>query len=336
MTLYKMIKPVVTLTLILTLGFTALMVHAQSGLGRGRLKGVVMNEEGEAVVNALVEIEWQEDRRFKHETRTNKKGRFFFRSLGSGNWDIFINAEGYRYTKAQTGVRQLTGKPMLNIVIKKINTTDLIDDIMKGKFKGSAGQTAKAYQLFLGAEYDEAREGFEQLLVKQPQFYHIYYFIGNCYKEKGELDRAMAEYKKILEITSQSTGKKDQRLIAQAQAAIGEIYIDKNDIETARDYFKKSLELYPKNQILAYNVGEIFFANNKTEQAIHYFKLAAAIKPDWGRPHLKLGYIYLNTSDNKNAIASFKKFLELSPQSKQAAEIKELIKSLETMSLDQD
>ena len=334
MTFYKMIKPVVTMALILTLGFTAVTLHAQTVLGRGRLKGVVMNEEGEYVVNALVKIVWQEDQRVKHETRTNKKGKFFFKLLGSGNWDIFINADGYRYTKAQTKVRQLTEKPAFKIVIKKAKSTDLINDIMKGELKEIFSQADNAYQLFVGAEYDKALELFEQLLAKQPQFYQIHYFIGNCYKEKGELDRAMAEYEKILEKTSGSTGKNDQRLIAQAQAAIGDIYIDKNDLKTAREYFKKSLELYPKNQILAYNLGEIFFADNKTEQAILYFKLAASIKPDWGKPHLKLGYIYLNTEDNKNAIASFKKFLELTPQSKQAAEIKELIKSLETMSLD--
>jgi len=331
MTLYRMIKPMVTLTLVLTLGFTAVMVHAQAGRGKGRLKGIVIDEEGKHVVNALVEIAWHEDQKVKHETRTNKKGRFVFMNLGSGNWQIFVDAEGYRHTETRTNVLQLTNSPTIKIVVKKPKPTESVEDIMKKELKESSSLAGKANQLFADAKYDEAQELFEKLLKKQPQFYQTHFFIGNCYKEKGEFDQAMAEYKKILEKTSESTTEKDQQLRAQVQAAIGDIYIRKNDLKTAQEYFKKSLELYPKDEILAYNVGEIFFSSNKTKQAIHYFKLAASVKTDWGEPHLKLGYTYLNTADYKNAIASFKKFLELAPQSKQAAEIKELIQSLEGM-----
>ena len=49
MTFHKMIKPMVTLALILTLGFTAVTVHAQAGRGKGRLKGIVIDEEGKHV-----------------------------------------------------------------------------------------------------------------------------------------------------------------------------------------------------------------------------------------------------------------------------------------------
>jgi Tfp pilus assembly protein PilF len=42
-----------------------------------------------------------------------------------------------------------------------------------------------------------------------------------------------------------------------------------------------------------------------------------------------VGYAYLNKGDTKKAIEMFKKFLELDPDSPEAFEIKEVIKTLQ-------
>ena len=326
---YKTRKLTAIVILILALGFTEVLMYAQAGRGIGRLKGIVIDEEGNHVANATIEIVWHVDKKIKHETRTNKKGRFVFMNLGSGNWQIFANAEGFRQTEAMAAVQQLTNNPVIKVVMRR--PTKSVEVMMEEKLKKSSGLVDKANALYGEAKFDEARELYEEFLEKQPEYYQTHIFIGNCYKEQGEFDKAMVEYQKLLDKTADADTERDRKLRAQTNAALGDVYVRKNDMETAQEYFKKSLELYPKDEILAYNVGEIFFSNNKTEEAIHYFKLAASIKPDWGEPHLKLGYTYLNTADYKNAVASFKKFLELAPQSKQAAEITELIKSLEEM-----
>jgi Tfp pilus assembly protein PilF len=136
----------------------------------------------------------------------------------------------------------------------------------------------------------------------------------------------LESYKKAILMAPQDNS--DKALVSQAEAAIGDLYIRKNDLKTAQEYLKKSLELSPTDEILAYNVGEIFFSNNKTDEALMYFKLASSIKPNWSQPYLKLGYVYLNAGDFANAKVSFNKFLELDPQSQDAQAIKDLLDSL--------
>lgn len=328
MKFYKAMKLVVIGGLILA--FMVPELQAQAGRGKGRLKGIVIDEQGNHVANANVEIIWhrreRKDKDVKRETKTNDKGRFVFMNLGYGNWEIFVEARGYKPAQKMALVSELSNNPTVKIVMKKRAQV-----VAKKKLKESVSLVDKANQLFAEAKFAEAQELYEKFLEKQPDFYQTHLYIGNCHKEKGEYDQAMAQFRKALEKAPADGDPKDIQEKAKIQAAIGDLYIRKNDLKAAQEYFQKSLDLSPKDEILAYNVGEIFFSNNKTQEAIHYFKLAASIKPDWADPHLKLGYTYLNSGDYKSAIGSFNKFLELAPDSDQAESIKEVIKSLKDM-----
>lgn len=321
MKFYKAMKLVVIVGLILA--FMVPELQAQAGRGKGRLKGIVIDEQGTYVVDAKVEIVWHLDKRIKRQGKTDDRGRFVFMNLGSGNWQVFVEAKGYRSVQKMANVMQLTNNPVVKIVMRKSVPVEA-----KKKVEEGASLVDKANQLFAEAKFAEAQELYEQFLEKQPKFYQTHLYIGNCHKEKGEYDQAMAQYQKALE---KAPADGDIQEKAKVQAAIGDLYIRKNDLKAAQEYFKKSLDLSPNDEILAYNVGEIFFSNNKTQEAIHYFKLAASIKPDWADPHLKLGYTYLNAGDYKSAIASFSKFLKLDPDSDQADTIKEVIKSLKDL-----
>jgi tetratricopeptide (TPR) repeat protein len=314
------------LTVILIAGVMVPMLSAQAGRGRGRLKGIVVNEDGGHIKDARVEIVWHKDKAIKHETRTNDKGRFVFMNLGSGNWQIFIEAAGYAQGQKVVNVMQITNNPVVKIMLKKN-----VEQVIRKELKDDASLIDRANALFAEAKFDEAQEVFEKFLEKQPDFFQTHMFIGNCLKEKGEYDKALAQYRKALEKAPADPGPNDIQVKAKILAAIGDLYIRQNDLKTAQDYFRQSLELNTEDEILAYNVGEIFFSNNKTEEAIRYFKLAASIKPQWPEPYVKLGYTYLNSGDYKSAIESFEKFLEMAPDSDQADTIQEVIKSLKEM-----
>lgn len=329
MNFYKAMKLLVIAALVLAF-MVVPELQAQAGRGKGRLKGIVIDEEGNHVADANVEIIWhrskRKDKDVKRQTKTNDKGRFIFMNLGYGNWEIFVEARGYKPAQKMALVSEIANNPTVKIVMKKSAQV-----AAKKKLEAGVSLIDKANQLFAEAKFAEARELYEKFLEEQPDFYQTHLYIGNCHKEKGEYDQAMAQYRKALEKAPAGGGPNDIHEKAKIQAAIGDLYIRKNDLKTAQEYFQKSLDLNPEDEILAYNVGEIFFSNNKTREAIHYFKLAASIKPDWADPHLKLGYTYLNSADYKSAIASFNKFLELAPDSDQAGTIKEVIKSLKDM-----
>lgn len=312
-----------SLFIVIMLSFTSFIV-AQAGRGKARISGVVKDEEGNGIKSAKIVIQFLEDEQVVRETTVDKKGEWAIIGLGTGTWRVTASAEGYISVYKDVDIHQLERNPKITLTLKKTKKSDqaMIED------EASLDLLEKTNQLFIEKKYDEAIALLQQFLEINPNVYQASINIGDCYREKGELEKAIEEYNKALE-----RAKKDElmgkEMTAKALARIGECYMRKEDFETAQDYFKLSIESYPENEILAYNVGEIYFSNQKTDEAIHYFELSTQIKPDWGPPYLKLGYAFLNKGDYEKAKLNLNKFLELEPESPEAPTVKNMVDYLE-------
>ncbi len=139
-----------------------------------------------------------------------------------------------------------------------------------------------------------------------------------------DTEQALKHYQILLQKIDEQE-EKDIKLKSKVLSAIGECYLQEDDLDSAQDYLKQSLELDPQDEILAYNVGEIYFSHQKMEEAIQYFTLASQIKPDWSDPFYKLGLVYVNMKDNDKALESFEKFLELEPDTERSASVKNIM-----------
>ena len=312
-----------SLFIVIMLSFTS-FVLAQAGRGKARISGVVKDEQGNSIKSAKIVIQFLEDMQVMREITVDKKGEWAIMGIGTGTWRVTASAEGYISVYKDVYIHQLERNPRITLVLKKTTRSDqvMIED------ESTLGLLEKTNQLFTEKKYDEAIALLKQFLEINPNVYQAFINIGDCYREKGELEQALEEYNKALE-----QAKKDElmgkEMTAKALARIGECYMRKEDFEIAQDYFKLSIESYPDNEILAYNVGEIYFSNQKIDEAIHYFELSTQIKSDWGPPYLKLGYAYLNKGDYEKAKLNLNKFLELDPESPEAPTVKNMIDYLE-------
>ena len=312
-----------TLFIVTVLCFTSFIL-AQAGRGNARISGVVKDEQGNGIKSAKIVIEFLEDAQVTREITVNKKGEWAIMGLGTGTWRVTASAEGYISVYKDVYIHQLEINPKITLILKKTTRSDqaMIED------ESSLGFLEKTNQLFTEKKYDEAIALLKQFLEINPNVYQAFISIGDCYREKGELEQALEEYNKALE-----QAKEDElmgmEMTAKALARIGECYMREEDFETAQDYFKLSIESYPENEILAYNVGEIYFSNRRIDEAIYYFELSTQIKSDWGLPYLKLGYAYLNKGDYEKAKLNLNKFLELDPESPEAPAVENMIDYLE-------
>lgn len=308
-----------SLFIVIVLCFTSFIL-AQAGRGKARISGVVKDEQGNSIKSAKIVIQFLEDAQVMREITVDKKAGWAIMGLGTGTWRVTASAEGYISVYKDVYIHQLERNPRITLVLKKTIQPDqvMIED------ESTFGLLEKTNQLFTEKKYDEAIALLKQFLEINPNVYQAFIDIGDCYREKGELEQAIEEYNKVLE-----QAKKDElmgkEMTAKALARIGECYMRKEDFETAQNYFKLSIESYPENEILAYNVGEIYFSNQKIDEAIHYFELSTQIKFDWGPPYLKLGYAYLNKGDYEKAKLNLNKFLELDPESPEAPAVKSMI-----------
>lgn len=296
----------------------------QAGRGTGRVTGVVVDENSNPISSAKIVMQLQESEEIKRETTSNKKGEWAVLGLGTGMWRITASAEGYAPAFIDVYVKQLETNPKVTLTLKKIQKMDT-------EFAGDEASLSlfeKANQLVAEKRYDEAIVSYQQVLEKNPGLYQVHWSIGNCYAAKGDIEKAIEEYKIVLD-QSQADVSMGKEMAAKALAGLGECYLKKGDFETAQNYFKQSIESYPENEIIAYNVGELYFSNQKIDEAIHYFELASQIKPDWPLPYLKLGYSFLNRADYDKSILNLRKFLELDPQSPEAPAIRNTIEYIE-------
>lgn len=297
----------------------------QAGRGTGRITGTVVDESGNPVAGAKVVIQYQGDSALSFDTTTNKNGEWGFLGLGTGQWVVSVTAEGYIPTSQSTSIRQLEANPKMTIALKRAQ------DIGGGPVKDEASLQLleKGNQLFNDRNYDEAIQVFREFQEKNPEAYQILLNIGNCYREKGEYETAIAEYNKLIEKAPKEPSGNE--FAAKALAGIGECYLKKEDIQQAQDYFRQSIETYPDNEFLAYNVGEICFSNQKLDEAVQYFGLAANIKPDWPDPYYKLGLVYLNKAEYEPAKENLTKFLTLEPSTERSASVKSILDYLDTI-----
>lgn len=312
----------------LALAFSLLLFfhqgHAQAGRGKARLGGIVIDEARNPISSAKIVIQFFQDQSVQRETTTNKKGEWGFLGLGSGNWRITATAQGYQPLSRDVTVSQLEINPKVVLVMKKLESLEA----SKIKDTESLAIIDRATQLFNEKNYDESLTLLQQFLEKNPQAYQIHILIGDCYREKGDLDKAIESYNKAIE-EAKKDEKMGKEITAKALAAIGNCYINKGDFETAQSFFKQSIDTFPENEALAYNVGEIYFSSQKLDEAIQYFTIATQIKPDWPPPYYKLGLVYLNKADYEKAKEYLKKFIELEPESELAVQVKNILDYLE-------
>ncbi|HVP91913.1 MAG TPA: tetratricopeptide repeat protein [Terriglobales bacterium] len=309
---------------LLVIFLAAVPAFAQAGRGTARLSGVVIDQNGTPIEGAQVTLSYaQGTGGAKREAKTSKKGEWSFMGLGTGQWELVVIMKGYEPYTQSVSVSQLTLNPRLEVRIKKASAAagGVIQDESSFSFLDLGNQ------LYKDGKYDEAIVQYQLFLEKNPQAYQVELNIADAYREKGEFDKATELYNKLIELSA-SDPTLGKEIAGKALAGIGDIYLKQNKLAEAQEYFRKSIERSPKDEILAYDVGEIYFSNQNLDEAQKYFELATQIKPDWPDPYLKIGYVYLNKGDNVNAARMFEKFLTLEPEGERAALVQNILKTI--------
>jgi tetratricopeptide (TPR) repeat protein len=299
-------------------------LQAQDDFGKGRISGTVADEAGAPLAGALITAR-SSNSKTSLQGKTDKKGRFSITGLGTGIWRVTAALEGYREAFQDRSVSQLNANPPFSLVLKKaVPSTAAAPDVK------TQAEADRANALLDQGRYGEALAAFQDLSAKHPEVLQLSLNIGTCLLKMDLLDGAEAEFKAVLDKALPAAGdeKKDLASGVKALSGLGEVAARRGDMEAAKGHFARALELAPQDHLSALNIGEVLFSNQNVEEAITYYELAARIKKDWPKPHLRLGYAYLNRGKYDKSLDSFNKFLELDPQSPEAAQVKNMIETL--------
>jgi tetratricopeptide (TPR) repeat protein len=311
------------------------VAFGQGGYGQGRLTGGVTDKAGNPIVAAKIQLTFAEttdaygntswgkfikrDSAY-FETTTDQKGRWSYNGLATGIWRVTASAKGYFSAWRECTVFQLQQNKTVPLQLEKLPELPTEEDLP------DPALLDKANDFFYLRQYDEAIRYYESYLIKDPKVDMVRLAIGDCYREKGDLDKAIDKFREVVERTAKDP--LDKVITARALTGVAECHYKKGNLEQAQEFFRRSLDTYPDDELVAYNLAEVCFARRQTDESIRYYSRAIEIAPYWSDPYYKLGYAHLNKADYEKARTAFRNFLKLESNSPRAAKVKKDLEDL--------
>jgi len=328
--LRRLNRPLVFSALLIVItGFDA-FAQTDPNASRNTIQGDIITPNGQRLDHPV--IVWLSSNRGETSTTSNGNGSFFFRQLGGGRFTVRVDAgEGYEPAT------------------EEVNIAD----------SGSSGNMSRVGQIY--SVQIHLRPKSNQPITKgvisanDPPKAAVDLFNKALESVKdGNRDKAIEQLKAALAIHPTFTA---------ALNGLGVQYLKLGKYEAASEAFAKALQLAPDNFNLHLNSGISLFSLNKYAEAETQFAAALAKNEASGTAHLyraralialnrlddaaidlkraieiggddvKLAHrylagIYVEKGENVEAVKQLELYLQVSPDSKETNQIKNLIKEL--------
>lgn len=151
----------------------------------------------------------------------------------------------------------------------------------------------------------------QELAREAPFSYQVHELNAEALELQGKWDEAVAEYRKIMEISPFLLGihaRIGRALLSKPQPS-------KDEVMQAKKEFEDELEVDPKNASAEYVLGELARDDNDLSAAIRHFSRATQIDSDFGEAYLGLGTALVSSKRFSEAIPPLETYEKLAPDS---------------------
>jgi tetratricopeptide (TPR) repeat protein len=172
-----------------------------------------------------------------------------------------------------------------------------------------AGVVVAAFVLISNAQsqtYEDAGALYTATLERNPDCWMAHNNLGAWYKEQGQPDKAVAQYREALHL------RKDY---PQAHNNLGVWCEEKGDLEGAEAHFREAIRLKDNFPAAHNNLGSVLgLMPGRLDEAIAQFRQALRIQPEFAQAHVNLGTALLKTPGRLNeAIAQYQEAIAMDP-----------------------
>jgi tetratricopeptide (TPR) repeat protein len=310
---------------------------AQDWRGRGRVQGVVTDQNQQPIEGASVTLRHGNDP-VKAESpgptplKTDKKGRWSMLGLAHGTWGVLIEKQGYIPSEGRINVEEEGVVPPLLISLKPIPKEQAQQE--QAPSKGSQAMAAindgnTALQADKAVEAREAYQKALALLDPPNQVPVLRAIASTYYRESGQVKTKEEKAQKI----DQSIATLKQALAIKPDDAdslqlIVNLLVGAGREAEAQTYMAKLPQGAKVDADTLINVGIKYYNEKQLDKALDQFNRVVTENPELAEGYYYRGLVYLNKNRVPEAKADFKKLLEIDPKSKYANEVREYLKAL--------
>jgi tetratricopeptide (TPR) repeat protein len=286
------------------------LVFGQAYRGKGRLLGLVYDEQGQPLEGVKVKL-FSPQAQEGFEVETDKEGKWVASWIRGGAWNVDFEKPGYLPKKISVQVEEYKRNPEVVVDLKKAEGLVVTEEIKEELNKGN--------QLYDEKSYDEAIAVYEGILAKFPDVYIINKNIGNCYFQQEKYDQAETYYQKVLD--------KDPANV-DVMLLMGNCYANQDQNDRAMEWYGKIDISKIQDPTVLYNVGTIYYNHSNFEEALKYYRKATEIDTNFPDGLYQLGLTYLNLGKNPESIAAFESYLKIDADSERAKQVKGFLEFL--------
>jgi len=164
-------------------------------------------------------------------------------------------------------------------------------------------------------ELDRAIADFNEAIRLDPEFALAYNNRGLAYRDKGEFDRAIADFNEAIRINPLPASTTHVNVFSNRGLA----YRDKGDLDRAIADFNEAIRLEPKFAVAFNSRGFTYDRKGERDRAIADYTEAIRLDPKFAVAFRNRGRAYLYAGALPKALADFSQSSELDPKNGYAA-----------------
>jgi tetratricopeptide (TPR) repeat protein len=307
----------------------AATASAQAWRGTGRLQGVVTDPSGKPIAGAKVILVWQKagNTGGPNAITTNAKGKWAAGGLAGGPWNVDVEAPGFLTRQMSANISELERlQPEMKIVLEpkpeekpQAAEQQQQEAIMVGgvEISPEIAQAIEAANNFMKEQkWAEAAVEYEKAVAVLSTNMQLKAALARAYYGAGEKKKAIAN---LTEVHAADTGNVIYATL------LADMLLEDGQLDAGQ----KVLAALPPGALsdpnTIINLGIRFVNNNKPEEAHKYFSDAVAVAPDLAAAYYYRGIAALQLKKMKEAKADLQKVIEISPDSSEAKDAKDLL-----------
>lgn len=301
--------------------------------GSNRLAGMVVDKKtGAPVKGATVKLRIQKGAKGGPDLKTDNNGKWAILGVAAGTWNVDIEADGYVLTQGSISINEGERLPPRKVEIEpkaveaapaapaagvppaqeevKIGGQTVSKDIADAVEAGNAAVTAKNFK--------EAITDYEKASAAMPGFMPIKFALARAYYGAGELKKAVATMGEVY--TADPANGQNALLYAN-------MLLEDGQLDKGKEIVDK-LPADPANNTALTNIGIVLMNKKQPASARAYFAKVIESNPKDADGYYYRGLASLQMGKAKEAKPDLEKVIELAPDSDQAKEAKEYLKSI--------